>query len=205
MSIMDMFRKKQQSENLPEGQTTGTPNLTTKMVYERAFKEEKEKIAKENEIEKRNRHQYKLRREEERARRAARNPLLIRMAKKIGAATKEQVSAVASNIAKQMAVRNAQRQAMNKITAKARQKEITKIMTSRAKEGVRAQFKKPRRSMFSGISRHDDSMGDLLGSNSNQGGDILGLNPKGKQPDYFGSNGGDLLGTKKAKGKFKLI
>ena len=179
MSFMDRIR----------GQFKESKEQKTKekSAYQAAYEKEKKLLQEERAAAKEERKKQKITRAATKAKRDVRNPLYRRLAKKVGAITKQQIDSAAAEIGKQAARKRTEKDVIEKATRKARFGELAKIAAKQEKERVRTNLptalrEKPRINLFGGENMNPLNSGsdmNPLGSSKQKESLINSFNPLG--------------------------
>ena len=166
-----------------------------KTAYQTAYEKEKKLLQEERATAKEERKKQKITRAAAKARKDVRNPLYRRLAKKIGATTKQAIDSAAAEIGRQAARKQAEKDIIEKTRRKIRFSEITKIAAKQEKARIRAEppmmlREKPRSmDLFGGANMNPLNSGsnmNPLGSPKKKGNLLNDFNPLGNSSGSSG-------------------
>ena len=158
-----------------------------KTSYQSAYEKEKRLLQEERAAAKEERKKQKITRAAAKAKRDVRNPFYRRLAKKVGATTKQAIDSAAAEIGKQAARNQAEKDVIEKSRRKARFGELSKIAAKQEKAKVNANLpmtlrEKPRIDLFGGENMNPLNSGsdmNPLGSSKQSGNLLSDFNPLG--------------------------
>lgn len=169
-----------------------------KSAYQLAYEQEKKLLKEERE-------KQRIERAKQKAKRDVRNPLYRRMAKKLGASTKQAIDKYAAEIGKQAARKKVESDIIEKSRRKARYSEIAKMAAKQEKARINASPPMGLREKRSPVDLFGSESMNPLGPGSGMDMNPLGESKKGN--NMFGNFNplGTSISSNKKEKKFSLF